>query len=461
MMIEWRKGVINTLNQAGMNITYVGDIPENISSYDLVVISSFYACEPRHVPLIESFISNGGGVILIGLVPEFFRTGGKSHHTWYLDTDPLSSNNYQWMGFAQYTNTGGSAYTSMDRPFGTALADQAQIFVGGSGLYSYAGVTLVSGTAVANWDTGVTFAVSNTYGAGRFYFQAEVVPTPVEVPIAHAHGTVMAPGNYPIANAMVSVDDVYATETDQAGEFTLTTSPGAHNLTISRPGYALLLIPVELAQDGDLDLGIISLTVNPAAMGLVRFSNGGDYSMLIPQSWTKSFNLTVSGTTFLLKLEGPQEGGVACNILLEAGRDDSVSDLSKYKSKFINETIDGLAEAGVQATVREQPRMTNSGADQVMTFTLEYAGGSIAQKMGVIYNQTTHQYWIIICTTSGGTYWEKAPMFDQVIASFQAQGTTQYDSSKILLGIAFIVIVAAISVAAFLVLERKKKARKP
>jgi hypothetical protein len=461
MMIQWRVGVINTLHQAGMNITCTGEIPENISSYDLVVITSFYACEPRHVPLISSYISNGGGVILIGMVPEFFRTGGKSHHTWYLNTDPLSYNNYQWMGFAQYTNTGGSAYTSIDHPFGTALANQAQIFVGGAGLYSYAGVTLVSGTTVATYDTGVTFAVSNTYGSGHFYFQAELVPTPIEVPIAHAHGTVLASGNYPMANAIVSVDDHYATETDQQGNFTLATSPGGHNLTISKPGYYPLLIPVEMARDADLDLGTVSLTANPAGMGLVRFSDGGDYSLLIPQGWAKSLNLTVSGTTFLLKLEGPQEGGVSSNILLESGRDDGISDLTTYKSKFINETIGGLAEAGVQATVLEQPRMTNSGADQVMIFTLQYASGSIAQKMGVVYNQTTHQYWIIICTTSGGTYQEQAPVFDQVIASFQAQGTTEYDSSKVLLGIAFIVIVAAVCVAAIIVLERKKKARRP
>jgi hypothetical protein len=457
--IDFKNAVLATLTSAGMSVTCAGDIPQNLSGYDLVFLYSYYACEPRFVPLLRDYVANGGGLIMISGVPEYLRCYSKDLHT-LLPTDPLSVDNYLWMGFGEYSNSGGTARTVVAEPFGSTMGLGTILFSVPDYQDSNSAVLGITGTAVALYDSGGAFAVNYTYGAGRVYYQALIMISQAPAASSFAHGFVKTSHGYAVPAAGVVIDESQTFSCADDGSFIIHVAPGNHSIIISAQGFASYSSSIELADGDDLDLGTIELKVDNNSMGLVPFSNGGDYRMLVPWSWIKTFNLTISGTSFLLKLEGPQVGGFTSNILLETGRDDSVSDLSSYESQFVSETIEGLQKAGVQAAIMEQPRITSSGADQVMVFALQYADGAIAQKMALIFNQTTHQYWILICTTSGDSYQESAPMFDQVIESFQAQGTAQYDSSKILLGIAFIVIVAVVCVAAFVIMERKKRVRK-
>jgi len=60
------------LEQSGLNVSFAGDIPTNLSAYDVVVIHAYWACEPSDEPIIRNYISNGGGVVLIEAVPCYF-----------------------------------------------------------------------------------------------------------------------------------------------------------------------------------------------------------------------------------------------------------------------------------------------------------------------------------------------------------------------------------------------------
>jgi hypothetical protein len=461
--LKWKEYALLTLSEAGMQVTTAADIPSDISGYDLVIISSLYACEPRHVAQVASFINDGGGVILLGMVPEFFRCYNKSHHTWYQSTDPLSANNYQWMGFAQHANTGGSAYLTFENAFGSGMDLGTLLFVGGQGLASYEGVTDVTGSTWAQWDTGVTFAVSNSYGSGRFYYQAELTETPIDEPKAHAYGQVLAPNDYPLATASAAVDSQLASQCDNTGNFNLTAAPGVHNVTISAPGYHPVTVQVALIQNELLNMGKFHLTVDAAEMGLTRLANGNGYSLLVPQAWSRNFNVTVGGSLFDLQLLGPQAGSVTKNILLQHGKDDTISSLESEKYSFLNETIKGLADQGITAFVHEQPSISDLGGDQCMVFSLQYSGYPVLQKIGVVMNQSTHRYWILTCTTADSTYDEDAPMFDAVIQSFQVQGEAETNSyNQVLIGIAVVAVIGVVCAATVVGFDRiKKRKRRP
>jgi PKD repeat protein len=157
-----------TLEQNGLNVSFVGDIPNNLSEYDAVVIEAYWACEPIYEPIIRNYVSNGGGVILLGGVPCYFVYDSK---TWWtgMDLGPIE----EWFGASLYENAGGNADLVVDNPFGTSLQRGDVVFSGFT--YSHAAVTGLDADArvLANWSMGVCFAFAHTYGQGRVYYQAD------------------------------------------------------------------------------------------------------------------------------------------------------------------------------------------------------------------------------------------------------------------------------------------------
>jgi hypothetical protein len=175
----WQSSITSALKQEGFEVTYSGDIPDNIGDYDLVVIFAYYAVEPHSVDIIKSYVSSGGGIVLMGAVPCYFTDYSKIKGSVNTDLTPI----HEWLGCSSFANGGGAAHLAFDNPFGTSLlADEILPFeTSAGGILSEASPSHPAVTSlnrdsqpVAFWDSGLVFAFTYEYGYGRVYYQAIV-----------------------------------------------------------------------------------------------------------------------------------------------------------------------------------------------------------------------------------------------------------------------------------------------
>lgn len=182
-MNKWGQSILQALEQKGFTTKTAGDIPENISGYDLVLIHAYYAVEPKHSTLLSDYISNGGSVVILAGVPCYLNVDSK-------DMWPGSSTLPDWLGGGYYVNAGGDVNVTIDNPFGTSLLAGDNILHTDS--YSCAAVDSPAnnGQIIAQWDTGYqsypifgnqdttnytqnyAFAFTHEFGQGRVYYQA-------------------------------------------------------------------------------------------------------------------------------------------------------------------------------------------------------------------------------------------------------------------------------------------------
>jgi hypothetical protein len=162
------------LKKNGLQVTFAGDIPTDLSRYAVVVVTAYWAVEPVHEPLFREYVASGGGVVLVAGVPVFFETYCKDYwcDTWYLPSIQ------DWFGASWYANTQGSARATVDDPFGTSLkagdviTECPDIWCASvEGLQP--GAEKIAAWYITGWDTGLTFAFQYE-PAGRVYYQAKV-----------------------------------------------------------------------------------------------------------------------------------------------------------------------------------------------------------------------------------------------------------------------------------------------
>ena len=112
-MGKWRTAVAITLEQAGFEVTFKGDVPEDLNGYDLVVFEALWAVEPKHASLVRDYLSNGGGVVVWGGVPCYFAVYCKDRWPYRFGGTDLSS--FQdWFGARSFANTNGNAKLIID-----------------------------------------------------------------------------------------------------------------------------------------------------------------------------------------------------------------------------------------------------------------------------------------------------------------------------------------------------------
>jgi hypothetical protein len=172
LMDKWRTAVATILEQAGFEVKFKGDVPEDLSGYDLVVFEALWAVEPKHVPLVRDYLSNGGGVVVLGGVPTQFAVYCKDRWPYRFGGTDLSS--FQdWFGARSFANTNGNAKLIVDNPFGTQLGNNEIVYSGGG---SEKAVTMLNGNTriIALWDSGHVFAFTHEYNEGRVYYQGEI-----------------------------------------------------------------------------------------------------------------------------------------------------------------------------------------------------------------------------------------------------------------------------------------------
>jgi len=164
-MNKWSQSIFQALEQAGFHVESAGDIPESLVNYDLVVIHSYWAVEPRHAALLSDYVSNGGSVVILAGVPCYLDVYCKD---WW----PGSSALPEWLGGGFYVNAGGTATVTVNNPFGTSLLDGDTLLHTDG--YSCAALSSPAnnGQVLARWSSGSVFAFTNEFGQGRVYYQA-------------------------------------------------------------------------------------------------------------------------------------------------------------------------------------------------------------------------------------------------------------------------------------------------
>ena len=171
-MNKWRTAVSATLEQEGFEVTFKGEVPENLTGYDIVVFEALWAVEPKHAPLVRDYLSDGGGVVIWGGVPCYFAVDCKDRWPGALGGANLSS--FQdWFGAQSFVNTNGNAFLVVDNPFGTQL-DNGQIVYSGGGSEKAVIMLNENAQVVALWGSGPVFAFTHEYNKGRVYYQGEI-----------------------------------------------------------------------------------------------------------------------------------------------------------------------------------------------------------------------------------------------------------------------------------------------
>jgi hypothetical protein len=171
-MNKWRTAVAATLEQAGFEVTFKGDVLEDLSGYDLVVFEAMWAVEPKHASLVRDYLSDGGGVVIWGGVPCHFAVYCKDRWPYRFGGTDLSS--FQdWFGAQAFANTNGNAKLVVDNPFGTQLGNNEIVYSGGG---SEKAVTMLNDSTriIALWDSGHVFAFTHECDEGRVYYQGEI-----------------------------------------------------------------------------------------------------------------------------------------------------------------------------------------------------------------------------------------------------------------------------------------------
>ena len=169
-MAHWTQSVAYVFNQSGLEVHLAGDIPESLTGFDLLVIHAYWAVEPRHLALVRDFVANGGGVILLSGVPEFFRCYCKDWWTYRCPTDNASLGMDEIFGCdGNYVNTGGYANVTVDNPVGTSLLTGDTLFEGTGESYASVLNPHEGSQTIASWSQGCTFAYRYAYGQGRVY----------------------------------------------------------------------------------------------------------------------------------------------------------------------------------------------------------------------------------------------------------------------------------------------------
>ena len=164
---------VKALEQQGFTVTCVADVPEDISSYNLVVFEAWFAIEPKDTQLVRDYLANGGNVVIIGGVPCYFSTYCKDMWPGATGGQNLASLQ-DWFGSALFVNSGGTANLVVDNPFGTSLLTQNKFYY--IDAYSCYALTSMSNNTqvIAQWSDGSVFAFTHEFGKGRVYYQAAI-----------------------------------------------------------------------------------------------------------------------------------------------------------------------------------------------------------------------------------------------------------------------------------------------
>jgi hypothetical protein len=145
----------------GLEIDQRAQIPNDLTNYDLIIVSKNEACNSTSANSIRNFVLNGGGAIIMNDTPRFLADG----------LDNLSSIR-DWFGAGWHGNDGGYGVIAIDHPFGTDLLINDNVDYsasGGTSIYDLNSET----TAISTWNSNRgTHSFIHNFGQGRVFYYA-------------------------------------------------------------------------------------------------------------------------------------------------------------------------------------------------------------------------------------------------------------------------------------------------
>ncbi|MHB8636091.1 MAG: PDZ domain-containing protein [Fimbriimonadaceae bacterium] len=173
----------------GLNAEFLSSIPKDLSRFAVIVLASDRAAKPELVPALRRFLSKGGGVVLLGTVPESLCGGSAQvRDAWGGHTNAIAD----WFGTGvlDYAYRGGLDGADLavrtNRPLATEFTVGQKVFayVGVQpGLFAWGDKLVDTAVPVATWtwarednETQTRQPVGafyNRYGDGRVYWQYE------------------------------------------------------------------------------------------------------------------------------------------------------------------------------------------------------------------------------------------------------------------------------------------------
>jgi len=159
---ECNEMIKSTLFEYGLSVLSLEEIPDELSSYNIVVLTDIGGGVLSKSEILKEYVNEGGSLAFIA---------GSSY--WLQQTD------HEWLGFssAKYTWFGETAEVTIDSPFGSELTGGAILKAQSDSERGAQYVTGVDGKVVAEYGNGETYAYYKNSGQGKIYYQADINPS--------------------------------------------------------------------------------------------------------------------------------------------------------------------------------------------------------------------------------------------------------------------------------------------
>jgi hypothetical protein len=182
----------------------------------------------------------------------------------------------------------------------------------------------------------------------------------------------------------------------------------------------------------------------PGPVDLERRDYHGRYSVLVPSDWTYIEDDTSSGKRIDMIFKGPISYSIQTNILFQSGYDPTVKETTAYLWESLNKSVSEVQNQGLTVSWMGEPVFINLENATGMVFNIQYSQG-IQQRISMVVDEQTHNYWIIICTASSAAYSDYESTFEAIILSLRP-GPTYYGQTGIVLDSGLVIILAIVIV---------------
>lgn len=176
-------------------------------------------------------------------------------------------------------------------------------------------------------------------------------------------------------------------------------------------------------------------------------------SVMLPQEWIVEENVTVGNAFFVMRATSPVDvvNTVSSVISLQSGVDPEIVGDELYLSTFPEMFLQEMNDAGYSAYMVEAPDFREISGHPAVVFGIRWYSQTIVQKVAVLIDTSTGEYWIMIASTQPSRYYDLNPMFEGVIMSIDTPGGGETASPAIAEAILMVVLAIALAVLVVMV----------
>ena len=182
-----------------------------------------------------------------------------------------------------------------------------------------------------------------------------------------------------------------------------------------------LLVEWTIDDDYVCESGRLSVSAEapPPVYDFMPYVREGSYNISLPAGWEISEDAVISGAKIDVMLLGPTYGGFTTNILVQSGKDITVKENEAYLQGLIKDSMDAIASMGYQVSIYEPAVFGMYSGHMGGVFSMQWNSGEVVQKRLFVVSEEHSSYWFVTFSADGDSYQDLAPMFDQIISTFE------------------------------------------